>query len=108
MQMATVDVVGTDGHRRLCRHEGVAYMAMFGCPLIFTTPNMADTRQILLMDVEGQQVRLDEADMPAGAKGALPKYRDMMRRSALDPVGQTRCFELVMRLFFAHVLGVRL
>lgn len=35
MQMAFADVVGTDGHRRLCRHEGVAYMALFGAPLIF-------------------------------------------------------------------------
>ena len=37
----------------------------------------------------------------------LPKYRDMMQRVALDPVGQTLCFELVMRLFFIHVFGVR-
>ena len=29
----------------------------------------------------------------------------MMRRVAQDPVGQTVCFELVMRLFVAHVLG---
>ena len=35
MQMAVADVVGTDGHRRLCRHEGVAHVALFGCPLIF-------------------------------------------------------------------------
>ena len=28
MQMASADVVGTDGHRRLCRHEGVAYMSL--------------------------------------------------------------------------------
>ena len=32
MQLAFADVVGTDGHRRLCRHEGVAYMALFGAP----------------------------------------------------------------------------
>ena len=39
MQMAFADVLGTDGHRRLCRHEGVAYMSgvsairaqLFGC-----------------------------------------------------------------------------
>ena len=37
----------------------------------------------------------------------LPRYRDMMRRVARDPVGQTRVFELIMRLFFQHVLGVR-
>jgi hypothetical protein len=32
MQMALADVLGTDGHRRLCRHEGVAYMQLFGAP----------------------------------------------------------------------------
>ena len=32
MQLAFADVVGTDGHRRLCRHEGVAYMALLGAP----------------------------------------------------------------------------
>ena len=32
MQTAIADVVGTDGHRRLCRHEGDACMALFGYP----------------------------------------------------------------------------
>ena len=41
------------------------------------------------------------------AEPKLPRYRDMMRRLARDPVGQTRVFELMMRLFFIHVLGVR-
>jgi hypothetical protein len=49
-------------------------------------------------------VRLDESELDAGA---LPKYRDMMLRLARDPVGQTLMFELFMRLFFIHVLGVR-
>ena len=53
MQMAFSDVLGTDGQRRLCRHEGVAYMSLFGAPVIFWTPNLADTKQLLLMVVEG-------------------------------------------------------
>ena len=53
MQMAFSDVLGTDGHRRLCRHEGVMYMALFGAPVVFCTPNFADTKQLLLMVVEG-------------------------------------------------------
>ena len=57
MQMAFADVVGTDGHRRLCRHEGVAYKCLWGAPAIFCTPNLADTKQILLMVVEGVEVR---------------------------------------------------
>ncbi|CAE7258426.1 unnamed protein product [Symbiodinium sp. CCMP2592] len=37
----------------------------------------------------------------------LPAYREMLRRLAADPVGQTLQFELLMRLFFQHVLNVR-
>ncbi|CAK0887182.1 unnamed protein product [Prorocentrum cordatum] len=107
MQMAVADVVGTDGHRRLCRHEGVAYMALFGCPLIFATPNVADTKQPLFVRVEGQEIPLDDRSIPGLRSDVIPKYRDMMRRVAQDPVGQTVCFELIMRLFFIHVLGVR-
>jgi len=101
MQMAFADVLGTDGHRRLCRHEGVAYMSLFGPPLIFCTPNLADTKQLLLMVVEGVEVRLDGDEVDADL---LPKYRDMMQRVARDPVGQTFMFEMIMRLFFIHVL----
>ena len=35
MQGASATVLGTDGHRRQCRHEGMAYMETFGPPLIF-------------------------------------------------------------------------
>ena len=44
MPSASATVIGTDGHRRLCRDEGVAYMETFGPPLIFLTPNVADTQ----------------------------------------------------------------
>jgi len=104
MHMAFADVLGTDGHRRLCRHEGVAYMTMFGPPLIFCTPNLADTKQLLLLTVQGSAIGLDERHLD-GVN--LPRYRDMMQRLARDPVGQTRVFELMMRLFFIHVMGVR-
>ena len=104
MEMSCADVLGTDGHRRLCRHEGNAYMQLFGAPVIFCTPNLADTKQVLLLNVQGMDIRLDDADLAAVD---LPRYRDMMQRLARDPVGQTRVFELNMRLFFIHVLGVR-
>ena len=73
MQLAFADVLGTDGHRRLCRHEGVAYMSLFGAPVVFCTPNLADTKQLLLMVVEGVEIRLDASEMDADT---LPKYRD--------------------------------
>lgn len=104
IQMAFADVMGTDGHRRQCRFEGVAYMSLFGTPVIFCTPNLADTKQLLLLVVQGVEIQLDEAAL---ASVELPRYRDMMRRLATDPVGQTRVFERMMRLFFIHVLGVR-
>ena len=59
MQMATADVVGTDGHRRVCRHGGHAYIALFGPPLVFCTPNLADGKFPLLLIVQGEEVRLD-------------------------------------------------
>ena len=104
MQMAFADVIGTDGHRRLCRHEGMANMILFGSPVVFTTPNLADSKQPLLLVVEGEEIRLDNLEEDSAT---LPKYRDMMQRLARDPVGQTVVFELMMRLFFLHVLGVR-
>jgi len=104
MQMALADVLGTDGHRRLCRLEGVAYMQLFGAPIAFCTPNIADNKQRLLLVVQGEEIRLDDTELEGVD---LPRYRDMMRRLARDPVGQTRVFELIMRLFLIHVLGVR-
>ena len=76
MQQSTAQVIGTDGHRRLCRHEGHAYMTMFGPPVIFATPNLADTKQPLLLVVQGYEVRLDDS---LKDDDTLPKYRDMMR-----------------------------
>ena len=53
--------------------------------------------------MQGQELRLDES---LGTESAvLPKYRDMLRRLARDPVGQTIVFELIMRMFFLHILG---
>ena len=104
MTIACQDCVGSDGHRRLCRHEGHAYMSLFGPPVIFCTPNLADTKQPLLLIVEGVELRLEDG---LESDETLPKYRDMMQRLARDPVGQTVVFHLIMTLFFIHVLGVR-
>ena len=46
-------------------------------------------------------------DSTLDSERVIPKYRDMLLRLAKDPVGQTRVFHLIMRLFFQHVLGVR-
>ena len=104
MQLSTAQVVGTDGHRTLCRHEGWAYMTLFGPPLIFLTPNLADTKQILLLIVQGEEIALDSLE---SFGDVLPKYRDMVRRLAEDPVSQAVVFEKMIQLFFRHVLNVR-
>ena len=70
MQMATAHVLGTDGHRRLCRHEGHAYTILFGPPLEFCTPNLADGKQCLLLVVENEKIYLDGT---LDHEGVLPK-----------------------------------
>lgn len=105
MQSASATVLGTDGHRRQCRHEGVAYMETFGPPLIFLTPNLADTQHPLLLVVQGEEVDLGSVEEEMDP--SLPKYREMLRKIAQDPVAQTVQFEFLMRLFFQHVLNVR-
>jgi len=105
MHGASSAVLGTDGHRQFCRHEGVAYMETFGPPLIFLTPNVADTQHPLLLVVQGEAI--DLGHISADMAPTLPKYRDMLRRLAQDPVGQVLQFELLMRLFLQHVLNVR-
>ena len=67
-------------------------MALFGPPLIFVTPNIADTKQPLLLIVQGEEFILG-ADVTAS-------YREMTQRVARDPVGQAIVFELLIRLFF--------
>ena len=80
-------------------------METFGPPLIFVTPNVADTQHPLLLIVQGEQI--DLGAVSADMASTLPKYRDMLRRVAQDPVGQVVQFEMLMRLFLQHVLNVR-
>ena len=99
LHQATASLVGSDGHRKLLQREGVAYTLRYGPALIFTTPNLADNKQALLLIVQGEPVDFD-ADVGNS-------YREMTERLAADPVGQAIVFELMMRLFFTRVLGIR-
>ena len=60
--------------------------------MVFTTPNLADTKQPLLLIVQGEEFVLDQ-DLQV-------PYREMVQRVAADPVGQAIVFELMIRLFF--------
>ncbi|CAK0819316.1 unnamed protein product, partial [Prorocentrum cordatum] len=68
--------------KKLLRRDGIAYALRFGPPLVSLTPNLADTTQPLLLV-------------------------EMVQRLARDHVGQTLVFELLLLLFFVHVLGIR-
>ncbi|CAK0911448.1 unnamed protein product, partial [Prorocentrum cordatum] len=100
---ATASQVGSDGHRRELRGEGEAYTLRFGPPVQFVTPNLADTKQPLILIVQGEEYTfgndLTEAEQVT--------FSEMSQRIAADPVGQAVVFELMMRLFFVHVLGLR-
>ena len=51
--LITGTVVGSDGYRVQCRHAGQAYTILWGPPFVFTTPNLADTRNATLLLVQG-------------------------------------------------------
>jgi len=98
MHQSTANVIGSNGHRRLLQKEGVAYTLAFAAPLVFTTVNPADTKQPLLLVVQGGTLHLEQP---------LPSFREMTERLASDPAGQAFVFELLIRTFFVCVLGVR-
>ena len=99
LHQATAGLVGSDGHRRQLQGEGEAYTLRFGPPLEFVTPNLADNKQRLLLIVQGEAFDFD--------REVEVSYREMTQRLARDPVGQAVVFELMIRLFFIHVLGIR-
>merc|ERR1712087_1036969 len=106
MLLTNRDVVGSDAHRTTLRHISTSYTRLFGPPLIFTTPNIADTRNLMVsLMYEGasvQQWRLLEETAPV-----MPSTRDMLRRVAADPVSQAMVTNLMLELFLEHVVGVK-
>ena len=98
-------VVGSNAHRTTLRHVDNSYSVLFGPPLVFTTPNMADPMNIVMrLMYEGAELgswRLLEEEAPE-----MPSIDEMCRRVARDPVSQAQFFEMMMRLFLEHVLGV--
>ncbi|CAK0841403.1 unnamed protein product, partial [Prorocentrum cordatum] len=100
---ATAGQVGSDGHRRELRGEGEAHALRFGPPVQFVTPNLADTKQPLILIVQGEEYTFDN-DL---TEAEQVTFSEMSQRITADPVGQAVVFELMMRLFFVHVLGLR-
>ena len=107
---ATSSIVGMEGHRSQIRLRGHAAGWHYGSAHLFVTPNLADVRSPLLLQlhlqsasgtVEKCEVALDwDNEMPQ-----MPSAAAMRRIVAMDPVSQARCFALMMDIFFEEVLG---
>ena len=68
------------------------------------TPNLADTRASLLLQLHGKQYQLSvnlDKEVPA-----LETANEMRRILASDLVAQAKFFNLMMQLFFTHNLGI--
>ena len=98
-------VVGTNAHRTMLRHVGFGYRMLWGAPLVFTTPNVADTKHAMVkLLYEGEEVaawRLLEEDDPD-----LGQKEEMLRRVAEDPFAQAVFSDLMIRLYLEHCVGV--
>ena len=106
---ATSSIIGMEGHRSQIRLRGHAAGWHYGSAHLFVTPNIADMRSSLLLQLHLQNVKVEEckidldweAEMPE-----LPSAAAMRRIVASDPVAQARCFALMMDLFCEEVLGI--
>merc|ERR1712197_159369 len=85
MRLATQDVINTDGHRRLLRHEGNAYAGRFGASAILATPNFPQQKHATFLltrsESEDPDFSLEVEHLDLGTLG------DMLRKQADDPVG---------------------
>ena len=93
MQDATQDVLNTDGHRRLLRHEGNAYATRLGACAVFTTPNFPQQRHATFLltrsEADGHDFSLEVEFPELGTLG------DMMKKQADDPVGLALADDIV-------------
>ncbi|MDA8583319.1 hypothetical protein N9L68_03775 [bacterium] len=97
--MATGAVVGNDGYQIQCRHAGQPYTVLWETPFVFTTPNLADTRNVSVLLVQGMPINLeDEA-------GYVLSDVEKRLRIVHDPVGQAIILELFIRIVYMFVLG---
>ena len=106
---ASSNVLGTEGHRSQIRLRGHAAGWHYGPSHIFVTPNLADSRASLLLQLHlqgGSRVEAYEVDLAWDLEApALPSLSAMRRILAADPVSQARFFDVMMTLFFEEILG---
>ena len=109
---STANIIGLEGHRSQIRLRGHAAGWHYGNAHLFVTPNLADVRAPLMLqlhlqtngiaEVEAQSICLDWDDEIPG----LPTAATMRRIIARDPVSQARFFHLMMKIFFEELLGI--
>ena len=105
LKISTANVVGTDGHRVHLRHVLTNYRNYFGPNVIFIIPNLADTRNpLMLLTYQG----VDSAIDLTLSTPEMLSLREMKKILADDPVGQTIFYREMMTLFFEILLGVTL
>ena len=104
VMITTSDIIGMEGHRSQIRHRGHAAGWHYGNATLFVTPNLADTRASLLLQLHGKQYQLSanlDDEMPE-----LETANEMRRILASDPAAQAKFFNLMMQLFFTQILGI--
>jgi hypothetical protein len=109
--LTTGKVLGTEGHRTALRHKSVTAAMHYGYAAIFLTPNLADGRAALVVNLhvgertnhsDGMETfRLNLLD----EKPCMPTLEKCMTIIATDSVAQAKYFDLIMRSFFEHLLG---
>ena len=105
LMICMANVVGTNAHRTTLRHVCTSYRHIFGPPLAFMTPNVADMKLVAMKlqyeDADVAEWRLLEDDDPQ-----MPSRTEMLRRVAADPASQARVTDMMIQLFLEHILGV--
>ena len=106
---STSKVLGTEGHRSKIRNSGHFAAMNYGTSHVFCTPNLADGRASLLLQLHGNASSTESFEVNLNWEEEMPKLpsASVMRRIlAADPVAQARFFYVMIELFLKEVIGI--
>ena len=108
---ATASIMGTEGHRSQIRLRGHAAGWHYGTAHLFVTPNLADVRSPLLLQLHLQSLdgTIEDCTVALNWQSEVPDMPTaaaMRAIVALDPVSQARFFAFMMDVFFEEILGI--
>ena len=98
LQTMHANIVSTCAHRTTLRHETRGYCHLFGVPLVFTTLNVADTRDFVVNLMYNDEPLYAWRVMDEHAP-KMPSVGKMNENQAADPAVVARFFDLKMRSF---------